>query len=103
MHPIREWHHYQERKIIDSVFPEKLTFDEIQFRTTRINESSEYMLLINSKIGGNKCGPNSSVLNLSLRVPLYKRESPDFILMYIQLLDISGLEIVKRIRENDRK
>ncbi len=48
----------QERKIIDSVFPEKLTFDRIQFRTTRINEASEYMLLINSKIGDNICGTN---------------------------------------------
>jgi hypothetical protein len=68
MHPIREWQHYQERKIIDSVFPEKLTFDGIQFRTTRINESSEYMLLVNSEIGDNKCETNSSVLDLSLRV-----------------------------------
>ena len=34
---------------------------------------------------------------------LYKSESPDFILMDIRLPDINGLEIVKQIRENDRK
>ena len=34
---------------------------------------------------------------------LYKNESPDFILMDIRLPDISGLEIVKKIRETDQK
>lgn len=34
---------------------------------------------------------------------LYKSELPDFILMDIRLPDISGLEIVKRIRKNDQK
>ena len=58
----------QKRKIIGSVFPEKLTFDGIQFRTTRINEALEYILLIDSKIGGNKNGTNSSILNLSRNV-----------------------------------
>ena len=34
---------------------------------------------------------------------LYKSESPDFILMDIRLPDINGLDIVKKIRENDQK
>ena len=40
----------QKRKIIGSMFPEKLTFDGFQHRTTRINEALTLMLLINSKI-----------------------------------------------------
>ncbi len=58
----------QKRKIIGSIFPEKLTFDGSQFRTTRINEALEYILLIDNKIGGNKNGTNSSNLNLSRHV-----------------------------------
>jgi len=58
----------QKRKIIGSVFPEKLTFDGFQFRTTRINEALEYILLIDNKIGGKKNGTNSSILNLSREV-----------------------------------
>jgi DNA invertase Pin-like site-specific DNA recombinase/flagellin-specific chaperone FliS len=58
----------QKRKIIGSVFPEKLTFDGFQFRTTRINEALEYILLIDNKIGGKKNGTNSSNLNLSREV-----------------------------------
>ncbi len=68
----------QKRKIIGSVFPEKLTFDGIQFRTTRINEALEYILLIDSKIGGNKNGTNSSILNLSRNVTLERLEPPTF-------------------------
>lgn len=37
-----------------SVFPEKLTFDGFQFRTTRINEALEYILLMDNKIGSKK-------------------------------------------------
>ena len=36
------------------MFPEKLTFDGFQYRTTRINEALNLMLLINSKIQGKK-------------------------------------------------
>ncbi len=60
----------QKRKIIGSIFPEKLTFDGSQFRTTRLNEALECILLIDSKIGGNKNGTNSSNLNLSRNVNL---------------------------------
>lgn len=60
----------QKRKIIGSVFPEKLTFDGSQFRTTRINEALEYIRLIDRKIGGKKNGTNSSNLNLSRNVNL---------------------------------
>ncbi len=38
-------------KIIGSLFREKLTFDGIQFQTTRINEALKYILLIDKKMG----------------------------------------------------
>ncbi|MDD4226069.1 MAG: recombinase family protein [Mariniphaga sp.] len=60
----------QKRKIIGSVFPEKLTFDGIRFRTTRINEAIEYIQLMDNELGGNKNGTNSSILNLSRKVNL---------------------------------
>ncbi|MEZ5199568.1 MAG: hypothetical protein R2764_25280, partial [Bacteroidales bacterium] len=58
----------QKRKIIGSVFPEKLTFDGIRFRTTRINEALEYIQLMDNELEGNKNGTNSSILNLSRKV-----------------------------------
>jgi site-specific DNA recombinase len=68
----------QKRKIIRSVFPEKLTIDGIQFRTTRINEALEYILVIDNGIGGKKNGTNSSILNLSREVTPERLEPPTF-------------------------
>lgn len=68
----------QKRKIIRSVFPEKLTFDGFQFRTTRINEALEYILLVDNEIGGKKNGTNSSILNLSREVTPERLEPPTF-------------------------
>lgn len=58
----------QKRKIIGSMFPENLTFDGFQHRTTRINEALNLMLLINSKIQSKKNGTNPSFLDLSHQV-----------------------------------
>lgn len=58
----------QKRKIIGSMFPEKLTFDGFQYRTTRINEALNLMLLIYSKIQSAKNGTNPSFLDLSHQV-----------------------------------
>ena len=68
----------QKRKIIGSVFPEKLTFDGIRFRTTRINEALEYIQLMDNELEGNKNGTNSSILNLSRNVTLERLEPPTF-------------------------
>ncbi len=38
------------------MFPEKLTFDGFQHRTTRLNEALVLMLLIGSKMKGIKMG-----------------------------------------------
>ena len=58
----------QKRKIIGSMFPEKLTFDGFQYRTTRINEALNLILLINSKIQIKKNGTNPLFLDLSHEV-----------------------------------
>ena len=58
----------QKRKIIGSMFPENLTFDGFQHRTTRINEALNLIFLINSKIQSKKNGTNPSFLDLSHQV-----------------------------------
>ena len=44
----------QKRKIIGSMFPEKLIFDEFQHRTNRINEAIKLMCLIDNKLESKK-------------------------------------------------
>ncbi len=51
----------QKRKIIGPVFPEKLTFDGSQYRTSRINEALEHILLIDNKIQGKKTGQTHQI------------------------------------------
>jgi site-specific DNA recombinase len=46
----------QKRKIIGSMFPEKLTFDGFQYRTARVNEALNSIMLIDSKLKGKKKG-----------------------------------------------
>ncbi len=55
----------QKRKIISSMFPEKLTFDGFQYRTTRVNEAINFICLIDKKIKGKKNGTSLNVLDLS--------------------------------------
>ena len=58
----------QKRKIISSMFPEKLTFDSFQYRTTRVNEAIRLMCLIDSKVGGKKNGTSLTFSDLSQEV-----------------------------------
>ncbi|MDT0641557.1 recombinase family protein [Zunongwangia sp. F363] len=58
----------QKRKIIGSIFPEKLTFDGFKYRTIRVNEAIQYIMLIDRDLNENKNGTNSSFLNLSHKV-----------------------------------
>lgn len=44
----------QKRNIISSMFPEKLTFDGFQYRTTRVNEAISLICLIDSKMKSKK-------------------------------------------------
>jgi site-specific DNA recombinase len=55
----------RKRKIIGSIFPEKLTYDGIECRTTRINEGLRLMLLFYSKLNGKKKGTNQVFSDLS--------------------------------------
>ena len=58
----------QQRKIIGSMFPENLTFDRFEYRTTRINEAINLISLIDKKIGGKKNGTNPNISDLSQEV-----------------------------------
>lgn len=44
----------QKRKIIGSIYPEKLCFDGYTYRTTKINEAAQLIFLINSKLYAKK-------------------------------------------------
>jgi site-specific DNA recombinase len=54
-----------KRKIIGSIFPEKLTFENNQVRTTRINEGLRLMLLFYKGLDGKKKGTNQQKSDLS--------------------------------------
>jgi len=58
----------QKRKIIGSMFPEKLTFDGFHYRTARVNEALTLMLLIGKQMRGNKKGTNPLNSDLSHQV-----------------------------------
>ncbi len=58
----------QKRKIIGSMFPEKLTFDGFDYRTARVNEALGLMLLINKTLGDKKKGTSQSSDDLSQEV-----------------------------------
>jgi site-specific DNA recombinase len=58
----------QKRRIIGSMFPEKLTFDGFEYRTTRVNEAITLMLLISKKLKGKKNGTNHFFSDLSPEV-----------------------------------
>jgi site-specific DNA recombinase len=58
----------RKRKIIGSIYPEKIQFDGFHFRTTRRNEALDLLLLIHSKLEGIKKGTSIDLSNLSLLV-----------------------------------
>jgi site-specific DNA recombinase len=58
----------QKRKIIGSMFPEKLTFDGFRYRTARVNEALNCIMLIDSKLKGKKKGTNPNFSDLSHQV-----------------------------------
>ncbi len=58
----------QKRKIIGSMFPEKLTFDGFQYRTARVNEALSCIMLIDSKLRSRKKGTNPNFSDLSHQV-----------------------------------
>lgn len=55
----------QQRKIIGSMFPEKLTFDGFGYRTEKVNEALRLMLLFDKGLQGKKNGTNQNFSELS--------------------------------------
>jgi len=68
----------EKRKILGSIFPENLTFDGIQHRTTRINEVLSLIYQKNSELLDKKIGTNLLFSDLSHQViPLgFERQRP---------------------------
>ncbi len=54
-----------KRKIIGSMFPEKLTFEKNEVRTTKINEALRLMLLFYKQLDNKKKGQNQQKTDLS--------------------------------------
>ena len=54
-----------KRKIIGSMFPEKLTFEKNEVRTTKINEALRLMLLFYKQLDSKKKGQNQQKTDLS--------------------------------------
>jgi site-specific DNA recombinase len=54
----REGNTEEKRSIIGSIYPEKLCFDGIAYRTARVNEVANLIYLINSKLEAKKIGRN---------------------------------------------
>lgn len=54
----------QKRRIIGSIFPENLTFDGVEHRTTRINEVVNLIYLVNNEIKPKKSGQNHLKMTL---------------------------------------
>jgi site-specific DNA recombinase len=58
----------QKRKVVSSMFPEKLTFDGFQYRTQRVNEAINLISLIDNKLKSIKKGTSHSISDLSQEV-----------------------------------
>jgi hypothetical protein len=51
--------------IIGSIYPEKLTFDGFQYRTTRVNEAVELIYVLDKGFTKNETGQTKEVFDLS--------------------------------------
>ncbi|GGI57012.1 hypothetical protein GCM10011444_13210 [Winogradskyella haliclonae] len=58
----------QKQKLLSSIFPENLFFEDNKCRTTRINDVLRFMLQIDNELGNKKRGQFSNKLKLSSRV-----------------------------------
>src|SRR5258706_15986299 len=58
----------KKREVVSSMFPEKMTFDGTQLRTTRINEAVRLIYTLNTDFGQNKNRTSWSDSNLSCEV-----------------------------------
>lgn len=58
----------EKRKIISSIFPEKLIFDGVHYRTARINEAANLIYTLEQRLSQKEKGTNLSEKDLSLMV-----------------------------------
>ncbi len=58
-----------KRSVIDSIYPEKLCFDGMTYRTAKINEAAQLIYLINSQLGSKKIGQNLIFQACPIRQP----------------------------------
>ncbi len=54
----------EKRNLIGSIFPENLTFNKTDYRTTRINEAVRLIYFINSELQGKKNGASDNSIDL---------------------------------------
>lgn len=55
----------QKRLIIGSMYPENLTFDGIQHRTTRLNEAMRWIYNVDKAFNENKNGKQADISHVS--------------------------------------
>jgi hypothetical protein len=60
----------RKREIIGSMYPEKLTFDGMSYRTSRLNEAIELIYKLGESFSENKKGQTSQKTDLSSLVEL---------------------------------
>ncbi|WP_354431647.1 MULTISPECIES: recombinase family protein [unclassified Mucilaginibacter] len=60
--------HYEKRKLIGSIYPEKFTFEDLKVRTAKTGEVFEFIYLINRELWGKKNGTTTRNSVLSHRV-----------------------------------
>lgn len=60
----------KKRKVISSIFPEKLHFENSSLRTGRVNEAVKYIYMVDSNLGGSKKGQTRNKSGLSCEVAL---------------------------------
>ena len=58
----------EKRKVIGSVYPEKLTFDGDQLRTTRINEAVRLIYTLDKELAEKETGQSGEIPSLSCQV-----------------------------------
>ena len=58
----------QKRLIVSAIFPEKLEYENLQYRTPKLNEVASLILLVNKELGDNKNGTKADFSTLSQKV-----------------------------------
>ncbi len=68
----------KKRRLIGSMFPEKMHFEKSSLRTGRVNEAVRCIYMINSNLGGNKKGQAKNKSSLSCDVGMTGFEPATF-------------------------